>query len=374
MERIPSREYWQALLSKKSPTILVLAVLVGLAIRVPGMDRSLGHDEAFTLEAFSSQPYARIATSYSAPNNHIFHSLLVRLSTRSLGKENWTARLPALAAGVAAIPVIWAVGRALCGTSAVGLVSAWILALIPVHQHYSQASRGYSLLMLLGLLSLWAAQSGVRQGRRRSWAAFGICSFLMAWAIPSGIFHLNAADQRPFAPITTPGGIALGHSGFTRLCAGVAGTGQRRPAMGRGYLAGSAGLGQRLPTSSRKMGWGLERPTTSGCGTGRPSGNNPESPTGRTLYSAELGRGLCRRSGDRRDGTTKDLLFPATDFRTGRSIWALPCHQRQSLASSSDDRAPHWIRLDRGARTQQCISTGPLRRPGHPPRGLHAGR
>ena len=192
MAIMPNREYWQALLSKKSPAILVLAVLVGLAIRVPGMDRSLGHDEAFTLEAFASQPYARIATSYAAPNNHIFHSLLVRLSTRSLGKDNWTARLPAFAAGVISIPVIWAVGRALCGTSAAGLIAAWILALIPVHQHYSQTSRGYSLLMLLGLLSLWAAQSGVRRGRRRSWAAFGICSFLMAWTIPSGIFHLLA--------------------------------------------------------------------------------------------------------------------------------------------------------------------------------------
>ena len=182
----------QARPNHKSAAILVLAVLVGLAIRLPGLDRSLGHDEAYTLEAFASQPYARIATSYAAPNNHIFHSLLVRLSTRSLGKDNWTARLPALAAGVISIPVIWVVGRALCGTTAAGLLAAWILALMPVHLHYSQTSRGYSLLMLLALLSLWAAHSGLRRGRRLSWTAFGVCSFLMAWTIPSGIFHLLA--------------------------------------------------------------------------------------------------------------------------------------------------------------------------------------
>ena len=44
----------QARPNHKSAAILVLAVLVGLAIRLPGLDRSLGHDEAYTLEAFAS--------------------------------------------------------------------------------------------------------------------------------------------------------------------------------------------------------------------------------------------------------------------------------------------------------------------------------
>ena len=46
---------------------LLLAVLAAVAVRAPGLNRSLGHDEAFALEAFASQPYGRIATSYAAP-------------------------------------------------------------------------------------------------------------------------------------------------------------------------------------------------------------------------------------------------------------------------------------------------------------------
>ena len=175
-----------------SAAVLLLAVLVAIAVRVPGMDRSLGHDEAFTVEAFASQPYVHIATSYAAPNNHILHTVLVRLSVQALGKSNWTVRLPALAAGVAAIPAIWLVGRALFGSAAVGLAAAWILALIPVHVSYSQSARGYSLLVLLALLSLGAALRGISLDNRRSWAALGIFAFLTAWTLPSGAFHLLA--------------------------------------------------------------------------------------------------------------------------------------------------------------------------------------
>ncbi len=95
-------------------TWLVLgAVLVALLLRLSRIDASLGHDEAYTVEAFSSQPVARLITAYAEPNNHIFHSLLVRLVVNQLGKENWMVRLPALLAGLATVPVVYLLGRAL---------------------------------------------------------------------------------------------------------------------------------------------------------------------------------------------------------------------------------------------------------------------
>ena len=78
-----------------SAILLILAVALAGVLRVQKLGNSLGHDEAYTLEAFASQPYQRIVTSYAAPNNHILHTLLVRFAVRMLGKENWTARLPA---------------------------------------------------------------------------------------------------------------------------------------------------------------------------------------------------------------------------------------------------------------------------------------
>jgi hypothetical protein len=61
--------------------------LVAGFLRLQTQDGSLRHDDAYTLQAFASQPYEHIATSYPAPNNHILHSLLVRSSVQLLGTE-----------------------------------------------------------------------------------------------------------------------------------------------------------------------------------------------------------------------------------------------------------------------------------------------
>ena len=66
---------------------LVGAIIVAGFLRLQTLDGSLRHDEAYTLQAFASQPYEHIATSYPAPNNHILHSLLVRSSVQLLGTE-----------------------------------------------------------------------------------------------------------------------------------------------------------------------------------------------------------------------------------------------------------------------------------------------
>ncbi len=80
--------------------LLLAAVIAACALRLQTLESSLGHDEAYTLEAIAAQPYERIVTSDAAPNNHILHSLLVRFSVRLLGTESWTARLSAFAAGI----------------------------------------------------------------------------------------------------------------------------------------------------------------------------------------------------------------------------------------------------------------------------------
>ena len=105
------------------------------------------------MQAFATQPYERIATSYLAPNNHILHSLLVRSSVQLLGTETWTARFPALA-GILAVPLMFLLGRYLFLSPYAGLVAAWLLAVMPAHISYSQVARGYSFSILLSILSL----------------------------------------------------------------------------------------------------------------------------------------------------------------------------------------------------------------------------
>ena len=170
--------------------LVLAAVIVALLLRLSRIDASLGHDEAYTVEAFSSQPVSRLITAYAEPNNHIFHSLLVRLVVNQLGKENWMVRLPALLAGLAAVPVVYLLGRALFAEPAIGTLAAWLLAVLPIHISHSQAARGYSLLILTTALSTLFLCRATQNNRFGDWTGFALSGFLAAWTLPSGVFHL----------------------------------------------------------------------------------------------------------------------------------------------------------------------------------------
>jgi hypothetical protein len=178
--------------SRLQVPLVLAAIVVALFLRLPRLDASLGHDEAYTLEAFSSQPVSRLITAYAEPNNHIFHSLLVRLAVTQLGKENWIVRLPALLAGLATVPVIYLLGRALFADAAVGMLAAWLLAVLPIHISHSQAARGYTLLILLTAVSTLFLYRAMRHSRLGDWAVFTLSAFLAAWTLPSGVFHLTS--------------------------------------------------------------------------------------------------------------------------------------------------------------------------------------
>lgn len=171
--------------------ILVAIFGVALAVRLPGMGGALNHDEAYTWEVFAAKPYAEIVTSYPVPNNHILHSLLVRLAVQLCGESEWVIRLPALLAGLLAIPAMFFLCRTFFGEGRAGLAAAGLLALVPAHITYSQMARGYSLLLLfslLSLLSIWMALAG----RSGWWIGFVSSGFLGAYAVPSAAFHLAA--------------------------------------------------------------------------------------------------------------------------------------------------------------------------------------
>lgn len=176
--------------SRLQASLVLAAIVVALLLRLPRLDASLGHDEAYTIEAFSSQPVPRLITAYAEPNNHIFHSLLVRLVVTNWGKENWMVRLPALLAGLTTVPVVYLLGRLLFAEAAVGTLAAWLLAVLPLHISHSQAARGYTLLILMTALSTLFLCRAMQHSRFGDWAGFTLSAFLAAWTLPSGVFHL----------------------------------------------------------------------------------------------------------------------------------------------------------------------------------------
>ena len=167
------------------------ALFVGGGLRLFGLGDVLTHDEVYTWEVFASQPYGTILTSFFVPNNHIFHTVLVRLSVQVFGQSEWVIRLPAFLAGVVTIPATYALCRGLFGETKMALAAAWLLAVTPVHIFYSQTARGYSLLVLMSVLAffcLWRAL----HGKASWWIGFVLGGFLGAYTILSALIHLAA--------------------------------------------------------------------------------------------------------------------------------------------------------------------------------------
>src|SRR5690349_13254008 len=81
--------------------------LIGLLLRLPDLNKYIAYDEAYTFIHFASRPFKHILADYSAPNNHIFHTLLMGVSYRLFGAAAWALRLPAFIAGALMIPAMF---------------------------------------------------------------------------------------------------------------------------------------------------------------------------------------------------------------------------------------------------------------------------
>jgi len=146
---------------------LLLGAIVLLAVlcRVVGLGDRLSGDEGYTWLVASAPDVdlflERLAMYENTPP--LIYALLAPLP---LDDEAWI-RLPAVLAGVAAVPVLYAIVRPLVGTPA-ALLAALGLAVAPLHVAFSNYSRGFTLAGLGMLLALWAV-ARLAQGARRGW-------------------------------------------------------------------------------------------------------------------------------------------------------------------------------------------------------------
>lgn len=82
---------------------------VALACRLAALDQPMRYDESITWAYFAGRPWSTIVSSYPFPNNHVLHSLFARVAVAALPFAPWALRLPAFLAGLAIVPLTWAV-------------------------------------------------------------------------------------------------------------------------------------------------------------------------------------------------------------------------------------------------------------------------
>jgi 4-amino-4-deoxy-L-arabinose transferase-like glycosyltransferase len=169
--------------------ILGAITLIGLVMRIWKINEPIAYDEAYTFIYFATKAFRHVLADYSAPNNHIFHTILVHISYQLFGGQTWIVRLPALIAGILSIPAAFFAARRIF-SSQQSLAAAALVALTPWFISYSTNGRGYTLLTLFALLLANLAGLLVRRQSPSALAAFAITAALGFYTIPIFLYPM----------------------------------------------------------------------------------------------------------------------------------------------------------------------------------------
>jgi 4-amino-4-deoxy-L-arabinose transferase-like glycosyltransferase len=173
--------------------LLGALTLGGAALRLPFLGlQSLWYDESFTLAVVQQHTlgtmWDQVRLSESTPP--LYYAITWGWE-RVVGDGDASLRAPAAIAGVLCVPAAYlAVRRAVGERAALG--AAALTAASPVMVSYSLNARAYSLLALLGCLSLWALGEALAR-RATPWlAAWALLSAACLWTHYYAVFLVAA--------------------------------------------------------------------------------------------------------------------------------------------------------------------------------------
>lgn len=210
-----------------APWGMVLLLVAGLLLRLPGLGGGLWYDEIQTLVDYVRLPMGQLVTTFDSTNQHLLFSVAARVTTGLLGESAVALRLPAALLGVASLwAVVWFGRRWLSHREA--WWSAIILAVSYHHIWFSQNARGYTGLLLGSLVATGLFSDLLRPGlpptSRRVWtyaiaAALTVLTHVTALVLLAGhglvwlarSRRLEAGPPRwaPAAALMLAGAVAL---------------------------------------------------------------------------------------------------------------------------------------------------------------------
>jgi hypothetical protein len=167
---------------------LVAITLAGAYCRLRFLNAPVRYDEAFTFLIFVKNGFDQLF-DYPVPNNHVLHTLLVRLTTDLFGRELPVIRLTAFVFGTALSPLTFRLCRKLSAGPS-GYLAAAGVAVLPYLVLYSSIARGYSLMIALALGVALLGLEFARWPSFRSCACLSLASALGMWTMPSMVFAL----------------------------------------------------------------------------------------------------------------------------------------------------------------------------------------
>jgi mannosyltransferase len=185
--RVAGRE-----LTKYTIAVLVI-VLVGAFLRLYHIGaQSLGADDTWSVWVSKLSLHDIVQTTSTDVHPPLYYFLL-HYWMAYFGTSELAVKLPSIVFGVLSIIVVYALGRQLFDERA-GLLAAFILAVSSFNIRYSQEVRMYSLLVLLGLLSMYFFIRLSRRSTPLTWAGYVISTTLLLYTHAYGLFLLIAQN------------------------------------------------------------------------------------------------------------------------------------------------------------------------------------
>lgn len=160
---------------------LLVACALPVVLCISRLNDDLWYDEIYTL-SFAEQPLSAIAQDYSAPNNHVLFTMLLR-PFYALSPINWMLRLPSLLTSIASLVCVFYLGRKLGGVP-LGVATTMALGLNQMFLGHTMQVRGYSLSMALAAgLAIAVVHAGPRSWGRV--VAIVILAAALVYTIPT---------------------------------------------------------------------------------------------------------------------------------------------------------------------------------------------
>ncbi len=172
-------------------------------------EQSFWYDEAFTpVHVLHAGLGATLHSVVHTENTPPLWYLVAWLDVRIFGDGALALRFPSALAGLATVPVAWAIAQRLAGRTA-AIVAAAIVAVNPLFVWYSQEARAYALFVLLAALAMLCFVRALQAPTRGRVAAFAIAGALALLTHYFAVFLLapmalwllwDARTRRPALP------------------------------------------------------------------------------------------------------------------------------------------------------------------------------
>jgi uncharacterized membrane protein/O-antigen/teichoic acid export membrane protein len=174
------------------------AFALGVAVRFV-IPRGLWLDEATSVDQARMGYLAMLHNLRTTDVHPPGYFTLLWASVRVFGSGELAVRLPSIIPGALVIPALYLLGREAYDRRT-GVIAAVAGSVAPIMVWYSQEARMYALLMLLGVLALWAQVRILKRGGVSGWVVYAGASAAMAWTQYFGLFQI-AVQQVVFVAV-----------------------------------------------------------------------------------------------------------------------------------------------------------------------------